>query len=535
MNKICLNLTLAVIISTTTLAAEHDVLTSRNNAARSGVQPNETILTPAKISARKGSGGFKMLRNLSVDGQVYAQPLYVSAAKVYVNGVPQGQKNLLIVATEHDSVYCYDADNGTLYWQRSLLLPGETPSDDLGCGDLTPENGITGTPVIDRNVEPNGTIYVVSFAKSSAGIYTYRLNALDLGTGNTMLGPTAINAIAAGNGPGADGNGGVVFLPTKQRQRMGLALANGNIYIGFGSICDFKQFTGWMLAYSQTALTQVAAFNANPNGDPNTGFAGSSGAGIWQAGIAPAIDSSSGNIIFVTGNGPFAPNSSDYGDTVLRLDKSLTPVVDFFTPANQAADQNGNADLGSGGGTIFAVGTHTLFPIAGKDGNIYILDLSQHWAQYNGLNNNYIYQELDNANPRGIWGGPAYFNGSLYYGPQGGHLQQFTFDRTAKLQGPTSVSSTTFAYPGTIPSVSAHGTKNAIVWAIEATNPAVLHAYDANNLNNELFRSTQNFGDGVKFSVPTIAGGKVFVGTKSGVGVFGLQRPREHKKPGAMD
>jgi hypothetical protein len=516
--------------SLATLAAGQDVLTSRNDAMRSGVQPNETILTPANVSGKGGKGPrFTLLNQLGVDGQIYAQPLYVYLANVYnQNGVLQGKKNLLIVATEHDSVYCYDADNGTLYWKRSLLLPGETSSDNLGCSDLQPEIGITGTPVIDRNAGANGTIYVVSFAKDSAGNYTYRLNALDLGKGINTLGPTTINATFPGTGPGTDGQGHVVFEPTQERQRMGLAVANGNIYIGFGSICDFEPFTGWMLAYSQQSLTQVGVFNANPNGVPNAGSSGSSGAGIWQAGIAAVIDPGSGNIIFVTGNGPFDPNSSDYGDTVLRLNgipnNGYLNVGDSFTPANQADDQNGDLDLGSGGGTLFTVGTHTLCPVSGKDGNIYILDLSQQWAQYNGVDNHYIYQELDNANS-GIWGAPAYFNGSLYYGPQGGSLQKFTFNSTATLQGPASVSSTTFRYPGTVPSVSASGNTAGIVWAIEisTSGSAVLHAYDANNLSNELFKSSQKFGAAVKFAVPTIAGGKVFVGTQSSVGVFGLK------------
>ncbi|MBV8901660.1 MAG: pyrrolo-quinoline quinone [Verrucomicrobia bacterium] len=528
---------LVVALSTlATLAAGQDVLTSRNDQARSGVQSRERILTPETVKTR-----LKFIRSLAVDGQVYAQPLYVSAADVYIDGVLLVKRNLLIVATEHDSVYCFGADNGTRYWKKSLLLPGETPSDPLGCSSaLEPEIGITGTPVIDRTAGPHGTIYVVSLAKHS-GNYTYRLNALDLGTGHRTLGPTVIDATFPGNGPGAQGNGTVRFQPKTQRQRIGLALANGYIYIGFGSICDTQPFTGWMLAYSQHALTQVAVFNANPNGvPPDTGFATSSGAGIWQAGIAPVIDSRSGSLICVTGNGPFDPNSSDYGDTVLRLTSTpndgVLNVADYFTPANQRSIQNEDLDLGSGGATLFTVGNRTLVATAGKDSNIYLLDLSQVWAQYNGQNNNYIYQELDGANPGGIWGGPAYFNGSLYYGasgfynPSSGLLEQFTFNDTAALQGPVAVAPTSFAWPGTVPSVSANGTQDGIVWAIEVPNdgqgvttgPAVLHAYDADNLQTELFRSTVNFGDGIKFSVPTIAGGKVFVGTKSAVGVFGL-------------
>ncbi|MBV8484129.1 MAG: hypothetical protein JO077_14845 [Verrucomicrobia bacterium] len=173
----------------------------------------------------------------------------MSAANVYVNGVLQGKKNLLIVATENDSVFCYDADSGALYWQQSLVLPGETPADSLGCTNVEPENGITGTPVIDRRAGPNGTIYVVSFTKSS-GNYIYRLNVLDLGTGNKTLGPTVINAAVAGSGPETNGNGTVVFLPSQQRQRMGLALANGNIYIGFGqsAISNRSQAGCWLTA-----------------------------------------------------------------------------------------------------------------------------------------------------------------------------------------------------------------------------------------------------------------------------------------------
>jgi hypothetical protein len=246
--------------------------------------------------------------------------------------VLQGKKHLLIVATENDSVFCYDADSGALYCQQSLVLPGETPADPLGCTDLEPENGITGTPVIDRQGQ-NGTIYVVSFTKSS-GNYIYRLNALDLGTGNKTLGPTVINAAVAGNSPGTNGNGTVVFFakPAKTADGPGACKRQHLYRLRFD--LRFPTIHGLDAGLQPIRPDQVAAFNSNRNGIPNAGSAGSSGAGIWQAGVAPVIAPGLGSIIFSTGNGPFDPALGDCGDTVLRLGNNLN-VVDSFTTANQ--------------------------------------------------------------------------------------------------------------------------------------------------------------------------------------------------------
>jgi outer membrane protein assembly factor BamB len=314
-----------------------DVLTNRGDVARTGLNPNERILNPSNVN----SGAFGLLYQNQVDGQVYAQPLYVSRQQITPTGGQPKLANVLYVATEHDSLYAFDADTGAQYWQRSLLQPGETPvsSDDVGCQELQPEIGITATPVIDRAAGPNGTgtIFVVAFSKNGNGTqFFYRLYAIDLSTGQDQLSPTIITASSSGSGPAN------TFNPLTERSRAGLLLlgppANGRIYTAWGSFCDNPPYTGWIIAYNESNLTPALVFNTNPNGSPpSSDLPDGSGNGIWQSGNGPAVDSS-GNIYVTTSNGPFDtnlssgfPSNRDFGDTVLKLVNGTLAVTDYFT------------------------------------------------------------------------------------------------------------------------------------------------------------------------------------------------------------
>jgi FG-GAP repeat len=505
-----------------------DVLTYHNDNARTGLNPTETILTPQNVNAN----GFGLIRNLPVDGQVYAQPLYASSIPIFSAGQSQGLHNLLIVATEHDSVYAFDADSGTLYWQVSMLGAGEVPSDPRGCTDLVPEVGITSTPVIDRSLGPNGTLFVLAKSASADFVnYFERLHAIDLSTGQELR-SVLIQASypdPGGLGPNFDaGNGSIIFDAGTSRARAALVLAKGSIYTEWASFCDQPPYSGWVIGYDEATFAQALVLSLDPNGTPPGGSPGSSGNGIWQAGSGAAVDAS-GNLFLATSNGPFDPGVGDYGDSVLKLSSGLQ-VLDYFTPFDQQNDTEADTDLGSGGPMILDLAdssnlVHHLLIQAGKDTNLYILD-RDHLGKFNPNKNSQIYQELSGVLPNGVWASPAYFNGWIYYGAQNASLLQFQFTNAATLDPvPFSASSIAFAYPGTTPSVSSSGNQNGIVWAYEfgQNNQAILHAYDATNVGKELYNSSQvQIGAAVKFTVPTVCNGKVFVGTANSVAVFGL-------------
>jgi hypothetical protein len=512
-----------------------DVLTYHNDNAQTGLNPQEGTLAPQNVNANS----FGLIRNLPVDGAVFAETLCVSNAQVISGGQFRGFHNLVIVATEHDSVYAFDADSGTLYWRVSLLGAGEVPSDGRDCADLPGENGVTSTPVIDRAQGPHGTIFVLAMSKTPDDAHYYeRLHALDLATGQNVLAPVTIQASFPGNGPGADGIGNVIFNPAQQRGRSGLLLANGTIYTQWGSFCDIEPYSGWIIAYNEQTLVQTAVFNSDPNGTPpSSDLPGGSGSGIWQAGSPAGVDAA-GNLYDSTGNGPFDTNlningfpvSGDYGDTFLKLTPSLK-VTDYFTPSDQLTLAVNDGDFGSGGHLILDIPDsskviHHLVISAGKDTNLYLLNRDS----LGGFNSqgNKVYQELAGALPGGVWSSPAYFNGSIYYEPQAHSLLQFQLTSNAMLDPvPTSASKITFSFPGGTPSISSLGNANGIVWVQENRNSqVVLHAFDATNLANELYSSAGvNFGVPTKFAPPTVCNGKVFVGTMNSVGVFGLLQP----------
>jgi hypothetical protein len=497
-----------------------DIVTYKYDISRSGSNPTESVLTTSNVN----STSFGLLRFLPADGKVDAQPLYLSGLSV--NGATH---NVVYVATENDTVYAYDADTGAALWQVSLLASGEqAPGDVYGCTQVTPTIGVTSTPVIDRAAGAHGTMFIVSMSLNSAdSSYHQRLHALDVTTGAELLsGPVEISATY----PVAGGT--TTFAPGAYEERAALLLSQGNVYTSWTSHCDVPPYSGWVIAYSEASLTQTQVFNAAPN-------SGGYGPAIWMAGGGPAADTA-GNVYLLTANGAFEttldangfPNQKDYGNSFLKLagsGASLT-VADYFAMSNEVAESTSDQDLGSGGILLLpdvtdSGGTTRHLAVgAGKDGNLYVVNRDS-MGKFSSSGNN-IWQQLTDALGGGVWSTPAYFNQTLYYGPNGSHLIAFTL-ADAKLNAGTQ-SSASFAFPGSAPSVSANGTANGIVWAHENSNPAVLHAYSAGNLTQELYNSSQaakgrdQYGAGNKFITPVAADGKVFVGATNGVAVFGL-------------
>jgi hypothetical protein len=506
-----------------------DITTYHDDVARDGLNAQETILTLTNVNSTQfGKIGFD-----TVDGLVDAEPLYL--ANVTAGGT---LRNVLYVVTEGDSVYAFDADTGAQIWKTSVIGAGETTSDNRGCGQVTPQIGITSTPVIDRKQGTNGIIFVVGMTKDSSGNYHHRLHALDITTGAAIGSPTEIAATYPGTGDSTSG-GNVVFLPAQYKERAALLLSNGTIYLGFASHCDNRPYTGWIMGYSESTLLQTQVLDVTPNG--------SEGA-IWMAGDGIAADSS-GNLYFLDANGIFDtttstssfPAKGNYGNAMIKLSTSPTlAVADFFDTYNTVTESDEDEDLGSGGEILLpdqtdAGGTvHQLMVGAGKDSNIYIADCNNMGKfQATPANDSNIYQEVTGALGGGVFSTPAFFNGVLYYGAVGEPLKAFPMTNAKLATTSSSQSSASFTSPGTTPSVSANGTSNGIVWALESnmSSAGVLHAYNATNLALELYNSTQasggrdSFGNGNKFITPMIVNGKVYVGTQTGVAVFGLLAP----------
>jgi hypothetical protein len=495
------------------------VLTWHNDNFRTGQNLQETALTPANVN----SSTFGKLFTIAADGKVDAEPLYVPSLVI----PNKGTHNVLFVVTEHDSVYAVDADTGTQLWQVSLLASGESTSDARGCDQVVPEIGITSTPVIDPQMGPHGTMYVVAMSLNGT-TYHHRLHALDLTTGaEEFNGPIEVQATYPGNGANSVG-GSVIFDPKQYKERAGLLLSNGTVYTSWTSHCDAYPYTAWVIGYNESNLSRVSILNLTPNGSEGS---------VWGAGAGPAVDAS-GNIFLLMANGTFDttltngfPAKGDYGNAFVKVAAGATSVADYFTMSNTVSESGGDIDLGSGGAMLLptlndAQGKpHDLAVGAGKDGNIYVVDRAN-MGKYNPGTNS-IYQEFPSA-VGGVYSSPAWFNGTLYYGAVDDTLKAFAFSAGKFGASPASQSALSFAYPGTTPSVSANGISNGIVWAAENNGTAVLHAYNAGNLATELYNSNQaangrdHFGAGNKFIVPMVVNGKVYVGTTNGVGVFGL-------------
>ena len=513
-------LLLAMLCALASPAHSQDVLTYHNNNSRTGLNPKETILTLTNVT----SATFGKLFTIPVDGLVDAQPLYVSA--VTIAGVVH---NLLIVATEHGTVYAFDADTGTNLWHITTLKSGETTSDTRGCGQVTPEIGVTSTPVISRPRTGNPVIYVVAMSKDGSGAYHQRLHALDATNGSELhKGPVDVAAKYPGSGDNSAG-ANVIFDPGQYKERAGLLLTGGTLYLAWASHCDIRPYTGWVMGYNANTLVQTTVLNVTPNGNEGA---------IWGAGAGMASDNA-GNIFLLDANGDFDttlnsagfPANGDYGNAFLRLTTSGgLAVADYFQMHNQAQENGGDVDLGSGGTLLVSAKDSAgkawqLAVGAGKDSNLYVVDRTN-MGKFNSSSNN-IYQQLSGVLPGGIWSMPAAFNGRIYYGPVGSPILAFQFKNAKLLASAVSKTSNSFGYPGTTPSISTNSGQNAIVWAAENSNPAVLHAYNATSLleiynSNQAANSRDHFGSGNKYITPTIANGKVYVGTTNSVGVFGL-------------
>jgi hypothetical protein len=506
-----------------------NVTTYHNDNSRRGLNDREAILTRANVNSEQ----FGKLFVHKTDGYSYAQPLYLAG----VNIPGFGTHNVVYVATEHDTIYAFDADSkqdvgSQPLWERSFIDPGKgvttlSYKDDVHCTDLIPEIGITGTPVIDGGT---GTMYLVVRTKEN-GNYFQRLHAIDVATGAEKFGgPEVISAKVKGSGDGSV-NGFVHFDPLRNNQRPGLLLVNGQIYIGWASHCDNGPYHGWMMAYDARTLAQTGVWNSTP--DSGLG-------GIWQAGGAPAADEN-GNIYVATGNGGFDVDlgGRDFGDSVLKMggpQKRQLPVLDYFTPHDQQYLNDQDLDLGSGGPMLLPTQPpgsphRNLLTLVGKGAVIYLID-QDNLGHFNPNNDKQIVQSIPNA--VNITGGIAsWWHNTLFFVPVFDNLKAFHFDTKTGLISPTPVSETltSFAFPAAFLSVSSNGDKDGIVWALQddayRSGAAILHAYDASNLARELYNSTENAtrddpGVAGKFTVPTIANGKVYFTTHYRLAVYGL-------------
>jgi hypothetical protein len=511
--------TLTVNIAT---ASNVNVLTYHNDNGRTGQNVNETILTTSNVK----SSAFGKIGFLSVTGLVDAEPLY--ASNLTVSGASH---NVVYVATEHDLVYAFDADSFTQLWQVSVLGANETTSDNRGCDQVTPEIGVTSTPVVDLTKGPHGTIFVVAMTKDSGGNYHHRLHALDLTTGAELTGsPVTISATFTI--PNSNGQM-TTFAPAQYKERAGLLLLNGLVYLGFSSHCDDGPYQGWLMSYNESSLAQVSVLNVTPNGNDGA---------IWMAGAGLAADTSN-NIYFLDANGTFDttltssgfPVNGDYGNAFVKVSTTgnVMQVADYFNMHNTVSESNSDEDLGSGGTIVLpdlldgGGKTWHLAVGAGKDAIIYLVNRDS-MGKFNASTDSAIYQEVtSNGLDGGVWDMPAYFNNTIYYAGSGDTLKAFSIVNAMIVAPPGSQSSASYSYPGATPSVSANGTSNGIVWAVQNSGGGVLHAYDATNLSNELYNSNQaangrdQFSDN-KFITPMIANGKVYVGTPTGVIVFGV-------------
>ena len=520
-----------------------DVLTYHDDAARTGQDLAETTLTPANVNA--ASFGEKFTDQ--VDGAIYAQPLYM--AGVTIPG--QGVHDIVIVATQHDSVYAFDADTaGPPLWHVNFTDPAagitSVPTLQNWQLDLMPEIGITGTPVIDP---ATGTLYVAAKTetKNTSGSTqdTYSLHALDVTTGaEKMGGPVVIQPSVPGKG--ADSVKGVVpFDAYHELQRPALLLSNGVVYVSFGSLGGVPPYHGWVVGYSASTLHQDSVFNTAPNSNDPSGSLG----GIWMGGEGPSADAQ-GNIYLLTGSGPFQPAKSggSYSDSALKFTPTLK-VADYFAPQNTSYLDQKDYDLGSGGSILIPSSpgsSSNLLVGGGKLGTLFAIKTSSMGHQEKKNPN---VQEIPNTflptakvtskTPligQNIQGGfftsPAYSNGYVYVQGVGDVLKQYQV-RNGKLAGPVAESTNSVGYPGANISVSSDAGSNGIVWTLEnagtrtIAGPAVLHAYNAANVGQELYNSTASAaasqaGPAVKFAVPTVANGQVYVGTKTGLTVYGL-------------
>jgi len=525
----------------TVLAEGVDVVTYHNDALRTGQNLAEHRLTPTNVAPPT----FGLLRTLPVDGKVDAQPLVLHDYPMS----DQRRHEVVFAATEHASVYAYDPNTGARLWQVSLLPRGESPSDARDCNQVMPEIGVTATPAIDRDA---GRLFVVAMSKDGAGRYHQRLHALSLASGAELEPAVEIRASIPGSGAPATRDGRLVFEPGQYKERSALLLDHGVVYTSWASHCDKGNYTGWIIAYAAEDLHQTTVFNTEPSGARG---AAQGEASFWNSNSGPAADAS-GTLFVMTANGVFDtrltpagfPQGADYGNSILALSRTGgggLRVSDYFTMFDANRESDRDVDLGSGGLLLLpdqrdATGRARHLAVgAGKDRNIYVVDRDS-LGKFAPDGNHHAYQFLAAAFPsagcgRGVYGAPVYFDGIVYTEATGDVIRAFRL-REARFpaQGdtavPTMTTRTLFCYPGPPLSVSAEGRTNAILWAVEnSTTEAVLHAYDAEDLQRELYSSAASgtrdlFGPGSKYTPPTVANGKVLVATQADARVRGAAR-----------
>ena len=507
------------------------IATAQYDNARTGANLLETILTPQNVNV----GQFGRIAFFPVDGDVYAQPLYVP--KLEIPG--RGSHNVVFIATEKDSVYAFDADATSTepLWQVSFVdakkYISPVSNRDVFCPFIQPDVGITSTPVIDLSSKTLYALARTREAENGKWVFRQKLHALDLVTGAEKLGgPITIRASFQGD-KSLFSKGVTEFDPLRENQRAALLLVNNNVFITWASSCDVGPYYGWVMSYDARTLKQTGVLNVSP---------GAKESGIWQADAGPAADGS-GNVYLITGNGKFtaASGGRDYGDSVLKI--ALTPnglaVRDYFTPADQEHLNDTDGDFGSGSPVLLpdqpAPHSHLLLA-AGKSAKLYELD-RDNLGHFHAADDSNAVQVV----PAGAqsFGAPAYWNGHVFYFLMNDYLRDYALQNGRLSAQPVAKSNTNINDPGT-PAISANGAKNGIVWIVSTKvwngpdQPAVLFAYDAADVSRELYNSTQNptrdgAGYALRFTIPTIANGRVYVPTKRRIDVFGLLAPAKGK------
>lgn len=487
------------------------MLRYHNDPGITGQNLNETVLSPSNVNATQ----FGKLFSYALDGQSFSQPLYVADVPV----PNQGKHNLIFAATEHDSVYAFDADTQATLWAVNFTNPAAgvttVPAIDLATSldpsPIQPEIGITGTPVIDGS---SGTLFVVAMTKEN-GAYVHRLHALDITTGKEKFGgPVVIQASVQGQG------GQVNFDSMHHLQRPALLLSGGVVYICFGSYSDWIPYHGWIIGYDAFTLAQVVVGNATPNGEEGS---------FWQSGASLSEDSA-GNIFGIAANGTFDADTggSNYGESVLKLKPITLSVTDYFTPFNYQLLNAGDIDFGSAGLTLLPdqPGPFPHLAVsAGKEGKIYLLN-RDNLGKFHPGSDSQIVQSIPDAVGHNF-STATYWQGNVYFIGTSDVIKQFALTNGLLSNSPVSSGTQVYGFPGGNMSVSANGSQNGIVWAIEAGGTTALHAYDATNVARELYNTNQagsrdQFGIAVRFTVPTVMNGKVFVAGKTELAVFGL-------------
>src|SRR5579863_1159376 len=511
------------------LVRPEDVPTFHNDAARTGQNLNETILTPANVnSATFGKIGF-----LPVDGQVDAQPLYLSDVSIAGGSA----HNVLYVATEHGSVYAFDADSGAILWQKSLVASGEMPALNHGCNPAAAEIGISATPVIDRTRGPNGELYVVAASMDAAGNYFQRLHALDVATGAELQGgPTTIQPAASqvtsviDKSPGL--NAATVFDPSQSQAGSALLLLSGRIFAAWAPSCNSASNSYWIMAFDAATQSLTDALSLPAAGIQADGSAGGLQLSADASGNIYLLQSAAGFLSKASGaSAPLSLGSPL--EAFLKLSTStgnLSPSSPGFVGTVTASDQA--ADFATSGVLVIpdlietSGNTIHLAVASGSEGNIYILNRD---SLAGGFTRSVVFQELSGAlSPAGLAFLPAYFNKIVYFGTSGDSIKAFSISNALLSTAPVTQTTTIFGAEGASPVISADNAANAILWAVEAGDPAVLHAYDATALARELYNSSaavngrDSLGAQSKPATPTIANGKVFIATQNGIAIFGL-------------